>query len=172
MLLRQCTYRRHIGWLPIQMHRDDGFCSRSDLLLDPLDIDIECRGIDVHEDHLGTCHPNGFGRGDEAVRDRNDLVAWPDAERPQRDEQRIRAIREADAMRNPAILCECLLERLYEWTSDEGGIRDDRGDGGVDVGLDRLVLCFQIDKRDRERRTECVHRVPLLGVSWRSYGRL
>ena len=46
MLLCQGTNWRHIGRLPIQMDRDDRFCSGSDLLFDALNVDAG--------------HPNGF----------------------------------------------------------------------------------------------------------------
>ena len=85
------------------MHRDDRLRPRRDLLFDPLDVDVVGLRIDVDEHDLRAGHLDRFGRGDEAVGDGDDLVARPDAERLQRDEQRIGAVRHADAVVDAAV---------------------------------------------------------------------
>ena len=81
------------------------------------------------------------------------------AERLQRDEQRIGSVRKAEAMIDAAILREGLLERLDVRAADEGGLLEHGGDRGVDLGLDGLVLRLQIYERNVHRGVHNLHRL-------------
>ena len=148
VLLRQSRDRRHVRGLPVEVHRNDGLGLRRDLRLDLIDVDVVGRGVDVDEHHLRAGHLDRLGRGDEGVGDRDDLVTRADTQRLQRDEQRVGSVGNADAMTDPAVLREGLLERLDERAADEGGLLDHGGDRRVDLGFDGLVLRLQIDKRN------------------------
>ena len=99
------------------------FVFGGDLLFDPVDVDRVGLRIDVDEHDLRPGHLDRLGRGDEAVGDRDDLVAGPDAERLQRDEERVGAVRHADAVLDAAVAGERLLELLDERPADERGLR-------------------------------------------------
>ena len=70
--------RIHVGRMAVQVHRKNGFRSRSDGTLDGSDIHGVCVRVYVHQDRLGTSMGYCQRGSDEAVRGGNDLVAGSD----------------------------------------------------------------------------------------------
>ena len=88
-----------------------------------VDVDVVGLRVDVDEHDLRPGHLDRLGRGDEAVGDGDDLVAGADAERLQRDEERVGAVRHADAVVDAAVAGERLFELLDVRAADERGLR-------------------------------------------------
>ena len=55
---------------------------------------------------------------------------------------------------------KCFFERLHVRPTDERRIRENLGDCGVNVWLDRVVLRFQVDQREWRRRRQRMHAMP------------
>ena len=74
-------------------------------------IEVEGRGIDVDE-HRPRAEPRDrAGGGEERIGRRDDLVARADAERHQRQQQRVGARRDGDRVRTPSVARQLALER-------------------------------------------------------------
>ena len=128
-----------------EVDRDDRLGLRGDLGLDLGRIDVEVL-VDVHEDGHGAGLADRLGSGDEAVGDGDDLVPGADAQGLEGDVDGVRPVGAADAVLDAELLREGLLEALDVLAADEGGLADDGLDGGVDLGLDGLVLGLEVDE--------------------------
>ena len=95
------------------MHRQDGLGARRDLRFDLSDIHQVGDGIDIDEYRTRARQEDRLGRGDEGVRDGDDLVARTDVHGAQDDMQRRRAVADADAVLHTAELGELALEGLH-----------------------------------------------------------
>ena len=71
----------HVGALPEEVHRDDGFGSGRSGALGRGGVEVESAWVDVCENGGGADFSHDFGRGDEGEVGDDDLVAWADAER-------------------------------------------------------------------------------------------
>ena len=116
-----------------------------DLRLDLGRIDVEIL-VDVHEDGPGAGLADRFRGGDEAVGDGDDLVPGADAQGLEGDVDGVGSVGAADAVLDAELLGIGLLEALDVLAADEGGLVDDGLDGGVDLGLDGLVLGLEVDE--------------------------
>ena len=85
------------------------------------------------------------------MRDRRHLVAGADAERAQRDLQRIGAVGDADAVADADELRELLLEVLHLRSENVPAARQHLGDGGIDLGLVREISGLGIGLGDHQR---------------------
>ena len=124
---------------------DDGLGPGRDLGLDQLRIDVEVL-VDVHEDGFGAGLADGFRGRDEAVGDGDDLVAGADAQGLEGDVDGVGAVGAADAVLPAELPGIGFLESLDVLAADEGGFADDGLDGGIDLGLDGLVLGLEVDE--------------------------
>ena len=104
--------------------------------------------VDVDE-HRGRARRLDPGHGRHAgVRGRDHLVAGADAERPQRELDRVRARRDADRLARAAEGRELLLEGLDARAADEPPLVEDVRDGLRQVVSQLRVLAPQVEKRD------------------------
>ena len=83
------------------------------------------------------------------MRDRDDLVAGSDPERPEREVEGVGAVRAARRLQAFAAEArELVLEGADLGAAYEGRARDDAVEGGVGLVLDRAVLRREVDERD------------------------
>ena len=80
----------HVGGIPGEVHGDHGTGARSDRVLEGGGVH-QVLGVDVHEDGHGTGHDDGPGRCHEAVGGGDHLIARPDAQGLEGEEDRVRA---------------------------------------------------------------------------------
>ena len=79
-------------------------------------------GVAVDEDGRGACGRDGFGGGEESVGGDDDFVARADAAGGERELNRRRAVRDADAKTRADVFGEGALERLDLAAEDEGRV--------------------------------------------------
>ena len=101
------------------MHGHDRARLRRDPRRDVLRVEVVRRRIDVREDRNGAPAHDRLGRGVERERGTDDLVAGPDPERVEHDDDRVRAVRYADRVRDAEVLRRLALERLDVRPEDE-----------------------------------------------------
>ena len=94
---------------------------------------------------------DGAGGGEERERAGDDLIAGADLERHEREQQRIGARGDADAVAALAVGGDGRLELLDRGPEDEVLARTDLRDRGLDLRLQRLVLRLQIQQRHLHR---------------------
>ena len=82
-------------------------------------VDVVGLRVDVHEHRRGPPAGDRPGRGEEGVRGRDHLVARPDPEGHQRDQQRVGARRDADAVGALAVGGDLPLQGLDLRAEDE-----------------------------------------------------
>ena len=92
-----------------------------------------------------------LGRGPERERRDDDLVARPDAQRAQRDRERLGAVGDADRVPRADVGGELGLERLDLGPEDEVPAVEHAMDRGADVGAQRRLRGGRVEERDRHR---------------------
>ena len=73
-------------------------------------------GVDLAEHRCRSACTDALRGGEEREVRNDDLVARPDAKRPQRDRERVGAVGHGDAVAAPDVVRELGLERLDLWT--------------------------------------------------------
>ena len=107
--------------------------------------------VDVDQAGRGAHQADGLGRRDERVRRHDDLVAGPDAQRAQREHQRLGARGDADGLAGLAVGGEVGLEVLDVRAADEGALLGDGPDHPEQL-LEQLgVVVVHAHERDRRR---------------------
>ena len=129
------------------MDGDDGLGLFRDLRLDLGRVDVEVL-VDVHENGSGPGLGDRFGGRDPAIGDGDDLVSEADAEGLERDIDGIGPVGATDAMLHAVLLGVDSLEAFDMLPPDKGRLADDGLDGGVDLGLEGVVLAFEVDEGD------------------------
>ena len=116
---RNFQNRSHLRRLPVEMNGNQ--CTRSgcDPRLDLVHIDRVGAWIDIDEYRRCSSMDNGFGCRDKTIRGENDLIAFADIQRFQRQYERIRTIRDANRVADFTIIREAALESLHGDTTDE-----------------------------------------------------
>src|SRR5215467_9954008 len=114
----------HVSRLPIEMYRHDGARPRSHEPFDLYRIDSESDGIDVGEHRPGADH--GDRERGECGRQlrRDDLVAGPDAEGPQRKRDGVRTGADANSMGRAGRRCELVFKCFDFGTQHEPAALD------------------------------------------------
>jgi hypothetical protein len=102
---------------------------------------IQVTGALVHVYKLRPrpCLRDGFGCGNECVRDGNDRVARLDSGGDQRKSQRIRAAANPYAIARAAVLRKLMLELFYDRPAHECRLRECRLEYPAQFGLQRLM---------------------------------
>jgi hypothetical protein len=95
--------------------------------------DAERLGVDVAEHGPRAGQRDRLGRGVERERWDHDLVAGPDAHRPQRQRDGVGAVADPDHVAGAQIVAQLGLERLELRPEDEAARVDDLGDAGLDL---------------------------------------
>ena len=116
--------------------------------LERVGIERERGGVDVHEDRLGAGHDDRGRRGHEGERRRDHLVARPDADRGQRQAQRVGARAHAHAVPHAGQRGQLGLQRLTLRPEDEPAGRQHTRHRVHELGLQRRVLPGEIEKRN------------------------
>ena len=145
--------RRHVGALPIQMHRHD--CLHA--VLRALGAPEPClqkrrahrvrARVDVHERRRGPETRDDAGRREKRIRRRDYHVADPDLECHQDREQRVGPGRDADGVASAGVGGDRVLERLHLGSTDVAGRPNHLGDGVDEIRFDGLQLRVQVEKR-------------------------
>ena len=102
--------RIHLARLAEDVHRHDGLGPGRDCFFYARRIKVECLWIDVDEYRLCAGVEDAVGRGDEAERRRDDLIACVDAIGQKRHMQRRRPRRRCDGVLDAADLGECFFQ--------------------------------------------------------------
>ena len=160
--LRAMLHERvEVDHLAVQMHRQQRFdhsarraidepvaaqlAALRDRRADGGRIEVERRGIDVAEERPRTEARDDTGRREERERRRDDLVAGADVERHQRQQQRIGARRQAEAVLRLRVLGDLRLELGDAGPEDEALLVANLADRRLDLGAQRRVLALQIE---------------------------
>ena len=106
---------------------------------------IERRGIDVAENRPRAGPRDGAGGGEERERRGDHLIARTDAERHERQQQRIGARGHADAVRRAAISRDLRLEGAHVLAQDELLAFAHRCDDRHDLSADLRELGLKIE---------------------------
>ena len=137
--------RVHVGDAAAPVHRHDRLGARRDLLLDLGGVDvlvIAHVGIDRRRAHVR----DRARRGDERDRRGDHLVALADAERPQRQHERVGAVAAAHAVLGAGVVDDALLELADLLGHDEMTLGEDAVDAGEQLRLLLLVALLEIDE--------------------------
>ncbi len=110
------------------------------------DIDVVRGQVNVHEDRLGPHQADHLRGADPRERNRDDLVAGPDLQGPQRDFQAVGAAGNGEAVLDSDIPGESLFQFGHLWPHDEVRTLDHLADPLVDFRLVFAVLLFQINE--------------------------
>ncbi len=113
-----------------------------------LGIDEKASVQDVDEDRLRADVADRFRSRDERVRHGDDFVSRGNARCPQRESEGVGAVADADRVLHPDERRELLFEGGDLFTQDERRRLKHACDRGIDLGGERLVLCFEIDEGD------------------------
>ncbi len=140
----------HLRGLPVEVHGNDRARAWGDPPLEGRRVQT-MKFIDVDEHDARARLGHGFGGRDPAHRGDDHLVAWPDAEHPQHDIDRIRAVGDADTVLRSARPRIAVLEHLHELPADEGGALDYPFHRSVEFGLMRHVLRHQVGEWNAHR---------------------
>jgi N-acetylmuramoyl-L-alanine amidase len=124
---------RHVRRVAEQMHRDDRRRARRDRRLDGARIHAPGRRVDIDKTRHGTRRHDSLGGSGGGQGHGDDLVAGPDAKRPQRQGQGVRAVADADAVAGVQVAGEVGLEAFDGRTEDVPVVVQDPGHGGVDL---------------------------------------
>ena len=123
----------------IKMHGHNGLHTRSFALSHERRIDVESFQRDIHENRLCSdqCNRHGGCRGADS-RNKN-LIAGFHAHRLQANHQRIRAGRERNSVRSPAVPCKILFECIDRRPENVPSSAQHPRDGCIDLFAQRLA---------------------------------
>jgi hypothetical protein len=151
---RDLEHRIHIGAQAIQMDGNDRAGARRDRSGHRRRVDVEGERIDVDETRRRAKTHDRPRCREERERRGDHLVAGTDAERHERDDQRVGSRRHADGVSDADRGRDLVLQRLDLRTTDEALAVTDAGDRRKDVVAQRTVLLLQIEQRDVHRRRD------------------
>ena len=106
-------------------------------------------GIDVGEDRRRADARDRLGRRVERERRADDLVAAPDPERLENEDERVGAVRNADRVGNTEERRGLVLERLHLWAEDEPPGLEDGGEPLLELRDEWRILRLRVDEWDR-----------------------
>ena len=140
--------RPHRGRVAEQVHRHDRARARRDRGLHGGGIEVERLVLDVGEHGHRTDRGDRLGRCVERERRADDLIAGLDAQRAQRDQQRVRAVADADPVRHAQMLGERALDLGDPRAEDEAARLDHLGDRAGDLLAHLGVLRMRVHQGD------------------------
>ena len=130
-----------------QVHRHDRARARRDLRGDVVDVDVHRRRVDVGEDGRRTAARDRLGGRVERERRADDLVAGADLHRVEHDHDRVRAVRDADRLRDAEERGRLLLECPEVRPTDELPAVEDLAEAGLELRDQRRVLRLDVNQR-------------------------
>ena len=131
------------------MHRDDRPRPVGHLRGRVLDVEVERDGVDVGEDRRRAAPHDRLGRRVEGEGRADHLVAGPDAERLEREHERVGAVRDADRALHAEVGGGLLLERPVVRAADEALAVENLAERGLEPGNQRLVFGSDVNERNR-----------------------
>ena len=147
-LARELEQRIHVGGLAVEVHGHDRARAVGDERARGGRVERERVALDVGEHGHGARVHDRLDRREERVRGRDHLVARADAAREQRREQRVGAVRDAEAVSRAAVGGELLLERHGVGPVEQLHPVEDRLELAEHLLLHRGEGGAQIDERD------------------------
>src|ERR1051325_3424450 len=135
--LKDCV---QVRGLSVEVHGDDGARARRYRGLYLRRVDVVGDGVAVDEDRSRAGGRDGLRGREEGVGGDDDFVARADAASGERELNRGRAVRDADAELRADVLRERALERLDLAAQHEGRRVQDALYGSVNLRLYRTVL--------------------------------
>jgi hypothetical protein len=124
--------------------------------------------VDQHRRRAGPYH--GLGGRDERVGRQDHLVTHADPERAQGYLERVRAVRDAHAVRRPHEAGVRLLEPRHGLALDERRLAQHLREPGGDLLGDLPVLRLQVDQRNGDHDPPLDHRRRILTTDSRAIG--
>jgi hypothetical protein len=150
--VREFENRLQVRGVPVEVHGHDRPRARGDRPRDGARVEVEGRGVDVHE-HRPRARLHDGERGERGgERRRHDLVSGPRPERAQAEVERVGAVRHRDRVLRAEGPRELALERLALGAEDEPAGVEDARDGGVDLATQRGHVRAEVDEGDGRRR--------------------
>ena len=105
-------------------------------------------GVDVAEDRRGAAAAIGLRGREERERGADDLVARPDAERVEDEDERVRPVGDADGVADAEVGGGLLLEGAHLRAEDESAGVDDLSEAVLQLLDERRVLRPDVDERN------------------------
>jgi len=146
VLTRQRKDRVKVGRLAVEVNRQDRLCRRSNGGGDAGGIDVVGGGVGFHRDGPRADSRDRQPGGDIGVRRHDHLVPRPDVERPEREDQRIKAVGDPHRMIGAAPGRPVGLERVHLGSEDVPARVEDTVDGRVDLGLEFAVGGAEVEE--------------------------
>ncbi len=134
-----------------EVHRHDRLRPLGDARRDVVRVEVERDGIDVGEDGRRADTRDRLGGRVEGEGRADHLVAAPDAHRLEREDERVRAVGDADRMRHAEVRGRLALERLDLRAEDEPAGLEHLREPLLELGDERRVLRLDVDERDHDR---------------------
>lgn len=148
--------RIHVGALAIQMNGQDGrqilWAVRAKTLADEVGVEVECAGIDVHENGRGPGAHDRASRGEEAERGGDNRIARLDSGGHQREPESFGSGGAAGGCSGSGERGDFALEGLDFRTENESLGVADASDRGQNLVAKAIVLAAQIEERDGVKR--------------------
>ena len=121
-------------------------------------VEGEARGIDVDEQRPRARQLDRRDGRHRGMRDGDDIILGPDADRLQRQHQRIGAAADADAVADADVIGKLALERLDLLAQDVAAAFQHAGDRRVDLGALREISCPGVRLRDHRYSARCARK--------------
>ncbi len=137
--VRKRAHGPDVCQLAVEVHRKQEPGSRPDGRLGRVDVEVQVGLAHVDGNRGGAGLHDRLERGDEGVRRHDHLVSRLDARGEQAEAKRIEAAAEPDAVRDPAVVRECLLELGDGRPVREGARLEQVGYVAEQVGRDLRV---------------------------------
>lgn len=135
-----------IGALAVQADGHDGFGAWGDSGFEQGRVQVVGAGIDVHIHRFGTQQGHGLGRGNVGKAGGDDFVARANAQRHLGNLQRVGAVGHGDAVLGAGVGGQLLLQLSHFGAQDVLAVVQHALYAGVDLGLEPLVLGFEVDE--------------------------
>ena len=145
---RDRAERVEVAGKPTQVDRDDGPRAAAETARDLVGADVPGPRIDVGEDRPRAEIENRFRARREGEGRDDHLVARPDVERLQRQQQRVRTRSAPDGVPAAGIGGHLGLQGLHLRAQDEVALLHHPVHGLLDLAADGVVLGSQIEQRD------------------------
>lgn len=158
----------HVCGETVKMDGDDGFGARRDTSADIGDVEIECGAVDVGENWFCAERADGAAGGDECERGEKDFVSRVHVAGAEREDERVGATGDSDAVCDSAKSREFFFKRETFLAQDELLRCENAVHGGANFGADGGVLAGEVELVDgigrRDGRCGCVHSQLLFSI--------
>ncbi len=150
-IAREGHHGVHVGRLPEEMHGHDRLRPWRDLAGGVLDVHVEAVEAGVGEDRRRARARDAAGRGEEGEARADHLVARPDPQGHQREEDPVGARRDADRVLDARELGDLRFEVLDFRAEDELPGAQHALEGALELSLESQVLDVQVEQGNGHR---------------------